>query len=147
MHILVSTFWNLTICVCVFTHIYTYNSSFNVSVAKLQYQEICFSIHPFCFWNKSCCEESLKWFCCLEKNDIHWGCTGVRDGICAYSIKKGCYGASYFLTIWKCLAMILFSFLLRFVSCFRIVCNHTIPNNFFSLKKSYYSLHYLVQRW
>jgi hypothetical protein len=47
------------------------------------------------------------------------------------------------LTIWKCLAIILFSFLLRFVSCFRIVCNHTIPNDFFSLN----SLHYLVQRW
>ncbi len=147
MHILVSTFWNLTICVF-FTHIYTYNSSFNVWVLQnCNIKRFAFQFTFFCFWNKSCCVwGKLEVVLLFRKNDIHWGCIGVGDGICAYSIKEGCYGASYFLTIWKCLAIILFSFLLRFVSCFRIVCNHTIPNNFFSLK-SHYSLHYLVQRW
>jgi hypothetical protein len=66
MHILVSTFWNLS--TCVFSHTCTHITlKFQCECCKLQYQEICFSIHPFCFWNKSCCEESLKWFLLFRK--------------------------------------------------------------------------------
>ncbi len=45
---------------CVFTHICTYNSSFNVSVANCNIKRFAFQFTFFCFWNKSCCEESLN---------------------------------------------------------------------------------------